>query len=154
MAARRSVVRLGDAPSAGVPAEAVLVKARECAYLNPFSATVPLKAGMLTCDGEALSRGLLLWSGVREAFDPRLHFAVASLSAGIPDARERYTPWFAGWRGLWGMSGVQEPRELTVYPVFPSGRWQLDRLALKLRDPVGANLDRLNLKSLVPAKKP
>jgi serine/threonine-protein kinase len=143
IAARRAVVRLGDAPAAGVPTDPVEVQARACAYLNPFPGR-PSKAGMLVWEGDALPRGLLVWQGAKEGFDARLHFAAAA--GGISDTKEGYTP----WKQIWGDTGVREPREVALVPVFDLRRWQLDRLALKMRDAPGANLERLGI---TPRKK-
>jgi serine/threonine protein kinase len=141
IAARRAVLHLGDAPKAGVPTEPAIVQARECAYLNPF-ANRPARAGLLVYSGEALPRGLLVWQGEREGFDSRLHFAAAALSTGIADTKEGYAP----WKSLWSASGVREPRELSLLPVFDSRRpWALERLILRMRDAPGANLERLGI---------
>lgn len=146
VAARRAVVRVGDGAAGVVPSEPMVIQSRECAFLNPFSAVRPPRAGMVVWEGDALARGLLLWQGQRDSFDSRLHFAACSLRDGIPEAKES----LPAWKALWGSFGVQEPRELSLAPAFAAGRWGLDRLALKLRDPAGANLDRLGIK---PASK-
>jgi hypothetical protein len=143
LAGRRSIVHLGDAPTAIVPTDPILVHARECAYLNPFPGK-PNKAGMLSWEGEAFSRGLLTWHGEREGFDNWLHYA-ASARGSISDNKEGYTP----WKRLWGASGVREPREVSVGPVFVANRWALEKLAIKMRDAPGANLERLG----IPPKK-
>ncbi len=140
-ASRRAVVRLGDAPGAGVPTDPVTVLARDCAYLNPFPGR-PSRSGMLVWEGDALPRGLLVWQGEREGYDTRLHFAAAAVPGGISDNKEGYTP----WKQLWGAAGVREPRELSPLLVFDPRRWQLERLALKVREPApGANLERLGV---------
>jgi hypothetical protein len=140
-AARRAVVRLGDAPAAGAPTDPVTVQARECVYLNPFPGK-PSRAGMLVWEGDALPRGLLVWQGEREGYDTRLHFAAAATPGGISDNKEGYTP----WKQFWGAAGIREPLELSLSQMLDPRRWQLERLALKVREPApGANLDRLGV---------
>ncbi|MFO0881217.1 MAG: serine/threonine-protein kinase [Gemmataceae bacterium] len=139
LAGRRAVVGLSDPGAGEMPTEPIYVQAKECAYLNPFPGR-PSKAGILACEGEALSRGLLLWQGEREGFDIRLFFAAAPV-ASIGEKKEGYAP----WKQLWGPAAVREPRELALLPAFEARRWPLERLMLKSRQPPGANLERLGL---------
>ena len=97
---------------------------------------------MLLWEGDALARGLLLWKGEREGYDPRLHFAGSAQS--ITETKEGY----ASWKNLWGSSGVRMPRDLTARELgalFETRRWVFDRLILKGTNPPGANIDRLGL---------
>ena len=140
-ACRRAVLRLGDAPNAGLLSEPVVLYARECVYLNPFPGR-PSKAGLVVWEGNALARGLLLWQSEREGYDSRLHFAGASQA--IPEAKEG----LASWKTLWGSTGVRQPRDLAprdVGGLFETRRWVFDRLLLKATNPPGANIERLGL---------
>jgi serine/threonine protein kinase len=142
-ASRRAVLRLGDAPNAGLPSEPVVINARECAYLNPFPGK-PSKAGLVVWEGDALARGLLLWQGEREGYDTRLHFAAADNSQAIPEAKDG----LASWKTLWGSAGVRRPRDLTTRDLgglFEARRWVFERLILKRTNPPGANIERLGL---------
>jgi serine/threonine protein kinase len=139
-AGKTAVVRLGDAPSAGVPTEPAVVQTRDCAYLNPFPGK-PSKAGLLLSDGDALSHGLLLWQGENEGFDQRLYFAAARRGA-LPDKKEGWP----AWKRLWGSLGTKNPRpELTSLREFAPRNWALERLILPIREPPGANLKALGI---------
>ncbi len=144
-ACRGAVARLGDSPSAGMPAEPVIVQSRDCAYLNPFPGK-PSHAGLLLVEGDALARGLLVWQGKREGFDKRLYFAVASVDGALPAIKEGPAP----WARIWGSYGLAEARpELAWLKEFDTKRWQLERLILPMRDAPGANFRLLN----IPPKK-
>jgi serine/threonine-protein kinase len=145
-AARAAVAFLGNAPAAGVVAEPVVVQARHCAYLNPFPGK-PSKAGLLLAEGEALSRGLLLWQGEHEGFDQRLYFAVGRKDMPLPSTKVGHAP----WKRLWGSFGVRDPRPELVTRMleFDPRRWALERLILPIREPPGANLKALDI---VPRK--
>jgi hypothetical protein len=146
-ASRNAVLRLGDAPKAGIPAESVVVQSRDCAFLNPFPGK-PSKGGLLLVDGNALCRGLLLWQGEHNGFDHRLFFAA---QAAPPDKKEA----LEAWKRLWGTPGIRESRpELTGrLPEFETQRWPLQRLILPLKDAPGANLKALGI-TLTRSKDP
>jgi hypothetical protein len=149
-AGRSAVVRLGDAPEAGIPSEPVVVQARDCAYLNPFSRggpNKPSKAGMVIAEGDALARGLLLWQGEREGFDERLFFTTARMGH-LPNKKEGTAP----WKQMWGSTGARELRpELRWLKEFAGRNWALERLILPIRERApGANLKLLDIP---PAKK-
>jgi serine/threonine protein kinase len=145
LAGRSALVRLGDAPAAGVPAEPIVVQARDCAYLNPFPGK-PSKGGMLLSEGDALARGLLLWQGERDGFDARLYFATARAGA-LPAAKEGNAP----WRRVWGAGGVRSPRAELRFNLreLDGKRWALDRLVLPVNNPPGADMKLLD----IPPKK-
>jgi serine/threonine-protein kinase len=139
IAARRAGVRLGDVTTPEI-CEGIVVKSKECAWLNPFPGGS--KAGLLLCEGQALSRGQFLWHSEKDGFDQRLHFAASSLTDSIPELKE-------GWSGrktLWGSFGTRLARELPPpMQVFEANRWPLERLLLRTKDAPGANLDRLGV---------
>jgi hypothetical protein len=132
--------------SAGVPTEPIEVQSRDCAYLNPFPGKSS-HAGMLLVEGDALSRGLLVWQGRREGFDKRLYFAAASVDGALPAVKEGHAP----WGRLWGSSGLTEARAELAWGLkeFDLRRWHLERLILPVREAPGANFRTLN----IPPKK-
>jgi hypothetical protein len=141
LASRRAALRLGDVAPGAVPDLPVQVRTSDCAFLNPFPGK-PSRAGMLVYEGDALSRGLLIWHSERDALDPRLHFGAAP-SSGLPEAREAKS----AWHRLWGSAGLTTPR-----PDLPGGlssftpkAWPLEALILSGRDPPGAALSRLGI---------
>jgi hypothetical protein len=145
VAARVAAVHLGDAPTTAPPAEPLVVRARDCAFLDPF-ADKPNRAGLLTYDGSAVSRGLLLWQGDGDVFDKRLHFAAAPASA-VPEAAQDA----AAWARMWGSPGERRPTEVALAKLFDLDRWALERLALPRKDvspdgrPAGADLALLGV---------
>jgi hypothetical protein len=136
LAARSAVVRLGDASGVTV-AEPVVIQTRECAFLCPFGAP---RGGILVCEGESLSKGLLLWQAERDAIDRRFGFLAKQADAPAEKAESS-----AGWRRLWG-SGVKSPRQdVSGMADFSPKRWDLERLAIG-RDAAGADLEKLGIK--------
>jgi serine/threonine-protein kinase len=143
IAAREAVLHLGDAVRAGRVEDPVVVRARRCAFLNPFPGR-PSKAGLLLFDGKALPRGLLAWQDEDNSFDRRLFFAAAPTRA-VPEKAEGY----GSWLRLWGTRAVPARRlELRPARVFDRRRWHLERLAVP--PGCGADLARLG----IGAKKP
>jgi hypothetical protein len=141
VAARQTVVHLGDTSYAGVPREPVVIQSHDSAFLNPFGK--PNRAGMLLYDGEALSRGLLVWQGEEDVLDRRLYFGAWRAGKPLPDRPEGTT----AWTRLWGSYGVRRPvLDLSLTRLIEPGRWQLDRLAL----PAGRGADL----ALLGVKKP
>jgi hypothetical protein len=144
-ASRRGVVYLGDVGE-GLPTGPIAVRSRDCAFLFPFQAK-PNRAGMIRSEGEALSRGLLVWQSERDAHDARMHFSAWPTDAPMPEAKEPRGTWAA----LLGTAGLKSPRvELINLPVFDPKTWPLDRLILPLREPPGANLPRLGIQRKKP----
>ncbi len=146
LAARRAIVHLEDAarPADGPPADPLVVRSRECAFLDPFGdKTGP--AGMLALEMSALAHGLLVWLGVGEAFGKRLTFAGAPAAA--PLDKEEGRP---AWARLWGSYGDRHPAAdapALVKP-FDAAPWPLERLALPKptgadKRPAGADLTQL-----------
>jgi serine/threonine-protein kinase len=128
IAAQQAVVRLGDARQATLLREPALFQTRECAFLNPFVIRYRLSpAGLLHYDGDALTRGLLVWQSESDVFDRRLHFGASSAQAPPPDKPEPN----AGCTRLWGMPGVRRPvLDLALNRTLDSTKWALDRLTL------------------------
>jgi hypothetical protein len=133
IAAAGAVVRIGRTVGAGPPEEPIVVQTRSCVFANPFGS----KAGLLLCEGDLLSRGLLLWQGEQDVFDRRLHFG-AALPKAIPEKGD----WPASWSALWGEAGTH--RSTLAHPAtnrFEEDRWPLERLALTPTAPAGAGAD-------------
>jgi hypothetical protein len=106
VAAQRAVVSLADAPQFAVPSEPVIFQARNCAFVNPFpnpQTKDPYPAALLLYDGDALSRGLLIWQGEGNLYDGRLPSYAAAKSASPPPAQS-----YALWARLWG-TGERQP---------------------------------------------
>jgi hypothetical protein len=139
VAARSAMLRLGDPPNAAavVISDPVVVQTRDCAFLSPFPNA---KAGLLACEGAALSRGLLLWQSEHDAVDARVWYAVKRAEDKEPEKREVAGP----WRRLWG-SGIRSPRPDLVALQGFGARWDLDRLAVRQPDPPGADVRALLL---------
>src|SRR5262249_2033710 len=74
IAGGQTVLRLADAPKAGIPSEPAFFLTRNCAFLNPFQGAA---AGLLLYEEEALPRGLLVVQGEGDTFDQRLFFPAA-----------------------------------------------------------------------------
>ncbi len=140
-AARRAVLRLGDVGEGVVPSMPVQVRTRDCAILNPFAGK-PSRAGLLAYEGDALSRGVLMWQSERDAFDPRLHHGAAA-AGDPPDAKEPR----AAWHRLWGSTGrsAQRPDLPGSLATFTAKSWPLEALILPLRDGPGAAMSRLGI---------
>ena len=147
VAARRAIVHLEDAAAAGDagPADPMVVRSRECAYLDPFvDKTVPA-AAVLASEKAALAHGLLVWQGDGDAFGKRLTFAGADKDEGR-----------AAWTRLWGSYGDRHPAAdaPAFAKPFDAPPWPLERLALPKpagadKHAAGADLALLRL-----AKKP
>jgi serine/threonine-protein kinase len=156
VAAKEAVLRLGDAPDVGVPAEPAVMQTKSCALLNPFAAgkDQPARAGLLRYEGDALARGLLVWRSEGDVFDKRLQYAAAPAAGPLPDKAEPHTL----WTRLWGTPGdVQAFLDLPPSRPFDGATPQFDRLVLPpwtrfMGHPPGADLARLGL--LKKPKKP
>ncbi len=147
VAARRAVVREGDAPGLAGPVVPAVVQSTACAFLNPFvSGDSPARAGMLLADGDALPRGLLLLRSDGDLFDKRLYYQAAAGEAP-PEKPQPH----ALWAGLWGPAAANRPvLDVALHGTLDLEHPQLDRLALpalpRFRDrPVGADLVRLGI---------
>jgi serine/threonine-protein kinase len=137
-AGRQAVIRLGDSVGNGPPVEPIVLEARDCAFLNPFAGK-PNKAGLLQCEGDAASRGLLVWQSERDSFDKRLYYSMARMDTPLPGKPEGVTP----WQRLWGAHGVHDVRPLlTMNRYFEVNRWPLERLA---PIPAGRGADLIKL---------
>jgi hypothetical protein len=143
VAARGAVVRLGDAPEAPPAGTPMVLQSRASAFVQPFAD----KGGLLRFEGEALSRGVLLWQSDGDAYDRRLHYAAAGGEAS-PDKPQ--PP--AEWARLWGLGGVR--KAVTDRPftrAFTAEKWPFEALTVPPpRDggtppPIGADLVKLGL---------
>jgi serine/threonine-protein kinase len=153
VAARRAALRLGDAPQLEGPVEPIVLEARFSAFLNPLT-DAPSPPSPLAVDGAALSRGLLVWRGVGNAFDKRLGRDVLPKLAGAP-----------GWARLWGRAWERrQALDVPLTRTLDLAKPELERLAVpaSLVKPVpgedrpptpGADFERLGLLKK-PAKPP
>jgi hypothetical protein len=147
VAARGCVVHLADVKHAEPPTEPIIVQTRDCGFLNPFPSGASNRAGLLRYEGDALTRGLLVWQSDRDSFDRYLWFAFAPATAPSPSKIEDHKSWIA----LWGTTGMARPTlEYKLFHVFGTQNWSLERLAgLKLP---GAKLEKLGI-TKTPVKK-
>src|SRR5207244_3609198 len=104
LAARRAAVHVADVPAATTVLEPLVVQTNCCAFLNPFPLAAN-RAGVLSYDGLALARGVVLWQGEADAFDKRLQFRAAPAGA-VPDRPQPH----AAWPALWGSPGDRRPQ--------------------------------------------
>jgi serine/threonine-protein kinase len=148
IAVGEAVVRLNEGNVHALAVEPALLQSHACAFLAPFAArSEPHKAGMLRYEGEALSRGLLVWHSEGDLYDRRLHCDAAAAGSELP---EKLHP-IAAWAHLWGSANVRQPapedRLLRILDAYP---WPLERLTLpRDRAAFGANLAALGI-----SKKP
>jgi serine/threonine-protein kinase len=153
VAMAQSFFRLSDAPRVASPPEPIIVQADNNLFVDPFT-DVPHQARLLSCDGEALPRGLLLWQGKNNGYDlKRLHGYVYQ-GEGNPAQRQDH----AVWARLWGSAGEQLPELLdltktTTTSLALKKKRQLEHLALPYyirelrrgKPPLGANLAVLGI---------
>jgi hypothetical protein len=151
VAARRGVVRLGDAPKLpAAPAEPMVVLADHNVFLDPFSEG-PRQSSLLRYEGRALARGLFIWQGQGNVYDQRRLHACAAPAEGPAAAQPMRT-----WEQFWGSFGEQQARLLDRPPgdrsTFSVSNPQLRLLALPAQFPLkpgevepGADLDGLGL---------
>ncbi|HXG11044.1 MAG TPA: hypothetical protein VNK04_14895, partial [Gemmataceae bacterium] len=143
VAAPRAVIHLADAPQFPGPAEPAIFQTRSCAFLNPFTGSQP---AVLLFEGDALTRGLLVWQGEGNAYDGRLSCYVLAKDAPVPEPQP-----YSVWTRLWGAVGDRQ-----AIPALPlKSRMEattlapLDSLALtglpSLDRPPGANLTLLGI---------
>jgi serine/threonine-protein kinase len=155
VAAQGHVLHLGAVKGREVPFEPLVVRADSCAFLAPFAGQ---RSGQLHFDGDALTRGTLVWQGEGNVFDKRLLTYVCNGEAA-PDRPQA----FALWSRLWGPMGELQP--LTNLALTNTLKWeplQLERLVLPEIKPApggnqkphpGADLAALGL-SAKPSKSP
>lgn len=138
LAARSAVLRLGDAATAKVLVEPVVIHTRDCAFLEPFATS---KGGVLVCEGDSLARGLLVWQSERDAIDRRFWFMAKQADAAVERSETSQA-----WRRLWGSGGVKSPRaDVGGLADFSPKRWELERLYVG-REAAGADVEKLGLK--------
>ena len=123
LAARRSAIVLNGTRSTDVPIEPIMMRSKDCAFVNPFVGSP--KAGLLRSQSGALARGLLLWQSDGDALDKRLFYVAASTAAETPQAQSQ-------WEKLWGSLSVQRLATNAAWPkqTLDADRWgmSLDRL--------------------------
>jgi hypothetical protein len=103
LALRGPAVRLGDAPDVAVPpAEPFVVKANGNVFCDPFAGSTR-QAGLVTFEGDALARGLLVWQGDGNAYDKGLRYGL------VPADKPAETPQvYATWARRWGSAGDRQ----------------------------------------------
>jgi serine/threonine-protein kinase len=145
VAAREAVVQVPDPPAARPLVEPVIVQSHHCCFLNLFGRGP--RPSLVRYDGEALSRGVLLWQSDRDAFDRRIWFVATPTTGALPDRPDERSSWPA----LWGTPALNHPvLDLNVFRTLDADRWSLDRL-VGLKVP-GADLEKLGI-GVRPKKK-
>jgi serine/threonine-protein kinase len=128
VAARRSLVRIDDAPAADATQEPVVIQSDHCAFLYPFRDTrnVP---GLLAYGGDALPRGLFVWQSDADLFDRRVQYGCQSAAVDPP---KPVPEWAALWASLFGSYNLTRPRtDVTLSRQFDLSRgWALEQLLL------------------------
>jgi hypothetical protein len=153
VAAKQAVLHLGDVVSRETVIDPVIVQSQNCAFLNPFAEPAN-RPGLLRYDGEALSRGLLVWQGEGDFLDRRLAYGIAPATAAGAEAKN----WQLQWSTVWGTPGVRKPAgEMLTSRGFDSNKWVLERLAISwplatTRTKPGADLSLLGVDKKKPAK--
>lgn len=154
VAAQRAVLHLSAGPVESIPVEPAVVQAKGNLLMDPF-ATVH-KAGLLVCDGDAQSRGLLLWQGQGNAYDKRLHFFSDWGDGRLPEQPQSYLSWARRW-GSTGEKDAARDLLLDKTLILPAakGNLSLDCLIVPASLQISAGADlaalKINRKS---AKKP
>jgi hypothetical protein len=130
VAAREAAIYVEDTPAWWVLADPVYVQSTACAFLNPFPGAGGKgshPATMLLYESVALPRGVLVWHGDRNLYDPRLHaYAVGQGADGRPALPQKPQPQ-SDWVALWGPLGDRQP----IPDVPLKGTLDLEKLALE-----------------------
>jgi hypothetical protein len=126
LAAKRAVVHLEEVATTVPVVEPVVVRTENSAFLNPFS-ELAVKPGLLLCDGDTLTRGLVVWRSEGDFLDRRLPFGVLPTSGVTSEVKS----WQAGWPLLWGTVAVRRPAtDFTTPRSFDGNVWTLERLSI------------------------
>jgi hypothetical protein len=126
LAAKRAVVHLEDAATTAPPVEPVVVRTENSAFLNPF-AEPAAKPGLLLCDSDTLTRGLVVWQSEGDFLDRRLPFGVLPAGGMMGEVRS----WQSGWPLLWGTVAVRRPAtDIVTSRSFDGNIWTLERLSI------------------------
>jgi serine/threonine-protein kinase len=134
VAVRRSVLYLPDTPNVPAVTLPVVVRADANLVLDPFGA-MARQSSLLRFQGQPIPRGVLLWQGMGNAYDERLH-----ASALADDAAGAALP-LKAWTPLWGTPGDRNPYWLDL-PSNPKTTFTLEQL----------RLDRLTLPPAIRAR--
>jgi hypothetical protein len=129
IAAKGAVLRLGDLAQPSPPVEAIFVQARANVFTDPYAGSDP-ESGLLDCEKEALTHGLLCWAGQDNVYDGRFRYFIHRHGTPVPERTQPYSV----WAGLWG---AWRDRNATVEP-------SLDRL-VRLDRPPAAQLSYMGL---------
>jgi len=152
MAVRGSVLVLPDTPGVPYVTLPVVIRADANVFLDPF-AEMPRHANVLRFHGKPIPRGVLLWQGKGNAYDPRL-LAFAVRADGLEEVQT-----LKDWTNLWGTPGERQPY-LLAWPAGAKNTFSLEiprteRLALppEASTHFGAVLPGADLVGLGLAKK-
>jgi hypothetical protein len=129
LALRGSLIRLADAFDLTRPAaDAYVVQAAANVFADPFQGS-PRRSGLLLCEADALTHGLLVWRGDGNVYDSGFRYFVGCADR-LPDAAQP----FSVWTRLWGSaSDVQAvPLDLPA----PDRKLNLDDPRTELLVPV------------------
>jgi serine/threonine protein kinase len=142
-AARHAVLFL-DAPwSFGhLARKPILVRTRQCAFLNPFGRSVP--AGLFLVKETELIGGLLVWQSEGDLYDRRLAYGLA-IQGQEPTEESGPGGVVPSWVALWGSANVEQAINHTYLARASLGAmpWHLERLRLSTGH--GADLKTLPL---------
>jgi hypothetical protein len=114
VAVQGAVLRLGTVTGTDLPLEPLVVQAQASAFLAPFAGQ---RSGLLVCEGESLARGLLVWQGVSNVYDKRLH----SFITLADESPQRPQP-FTAWTRLWGP--MNERHAFVNVPLTSTWKWE------------------------------
>jgi len=148
IAAKGAAVHVEDLNLPVPTASPMIVQARSCLFLAPFSAgSGPSR--LLSLEGKALAHGLVVWQGEANAYDRRLQLLGSLAEAPAIGAEP-----LATWKRLWGPAAERRTLtfELPATTPLELHRPQWECLALpssareKMRGPApGADLVQLGL---------
>src|SRR5205823_12928261 len=115
LAVRRSAIVVKDAPKLPAGAEPIVIQADDNLFLDPF-AEAPPRSAVLAYEGEALSRGVVLWQGKGNGYDEkRLHAYVVASADAVP-ARQGHQRWASP-----GGKAGEAPARLLPWPATADG---------------------------------
>jgi len=148
IAAKGAAIRVEDVILPSPTASPMIVQARNCLFLAPFSAgSKPSR--LLALEGNALAHGLVVWQGEANGYDRRVQ-----LMWTLPGSPAISAESLATWKRLWGPATERRTLtfELPATTPFELQRPEWERLTLpssareKMRGPApGADLAQLGL---------
>jgi hypothetical protein len=103
IAARDSAFRVRDVSDLKAPIAPMIVQADANVFLDPFSRES--RSGIVACDDNALAHGLLVWQGVGNGYDKRLHHFIGASDKPVGGPHQPYPV----WSRLWSVNGDRRP---------------------------------------------